>query len=60
MTQAQLNRAVAGATGESVQTIARRGFSVLFRPARGGRAKRRRRRRGRQSSEAALQPTYPS
>jgi hypothetical protein len=29
MTQAELDRAVADATGESVQTIARRGFSIL-------------------------------
>jgi hypothetical protein len=29
MTQAELNQAVADATGESVQTIRRRGFSVV-------------------------------
>ena len=60
MTHAQLNRAVANTTGESVQTIARRGFSLIFRPARGGRTKRRRGRRSRQRTEAVLYPTYPS
>lgn len=29
MTQAELNQAVAEATGESIQTIRRRGFSVV-------------------------------
>ena len=29
MTQAELDRAVAEATGESLQTVARRGFSLL-------------------------------
>lgn len=45
MTQAQVNRAVARATGEPVQTIARMGFALTCWPARGGRAKRSRRRR---------------
>jgi len=34
MTQAELNRAVAGATGESVETITRRGFSFVEVPPR--------------------------
>jgi hypothetical protein len=45
MTQAQLNRAVARATGESVQTVERHGFTCVFRRARSGRAKRSKRRR---------------
>ena len=44
MTQAQLNRAVAEATGESVQQIKRLGFQFLAGP-----APRRRRRRGRRA-----------
>jgi hypothetical protein len=32
MTQADLNRAVASATGESVSTIARQGFSYIEAP----------------------------
>ena len=32
MTQADLNRAVAAATGEAVETIARQGFGIIDMP----------------------------
>ena len=57
MTQAQLNRAVARATGEPVRTIARMGFALGSWPARGGRAKRaRRRQKSKNRTAGSLQP----
>ena len=55
MTQAQLNRAVARATGEPVQTIARMGFALTCWPARGGRAKRARRKKSKNRTAGPLQ-----
>jgi hypothetical protein len=46
MTQAQLNRAEAAATGESVATIERLGFSIVPQPVLWWRWRGRRRRRG--------------
>jgi hypothetical protein len=59
MNQSQLNRAVAQATGETVQTIEQLGFSLLSlsEPAKGRR--RARRRRGRRSATTLVRRTTP-
>jgi hypothetical protein len=57
MTQTQLNRAVARATGESVEVIQYRGFSPMKLPSRPFRRPRRDRGRRRASSFAAKDPS---
>jgi hypothetical protein len=55
MTQAQLERAVALATGETRETIRQRGFmSVKFPKRRSGRRRRRKQRRRKKATIASL------
>lgn len=51
MKQADLHRAIARATGETVDRIARMGFSYIETPARASQVRKRRRRRGRRHAQ---------
>ena len=55
MRKTQLDRAIARATGETLQTIQRRGFNVL--PSRPRRSRRLARRRTRTTSQVVLKET---